>query len=114
MQFTRHLIGAAAVLAAALLIVSSEAGEKKAPAKEVTLKGLVACGKCKLEVDAECATVIVVKGADKKDVVYYFDKKGHDKFHADVCGDPKNGSVTGVVSEANKKKLITVKEVKYE
>ena len=51
---------------------------------------------------------------EKKDVVYYFDKDGHKKHHSAICSAGKDGSVTGVVSEKDKKKIITVKSVKFD
>lgn len=103
------LIGAAGLLATGL-----EGGDKKPEKKEVTLKGKIACGKCELSVDAECATVIVVKNKEKKDIVYYFDPAGHKKFHDDICSAAKPGAVTGTVAEVGKKKVITVKTVTYD
>lgn len=98
-----------ACAAALLLLHPATAQDAK---KEVTLKGKVTCAKCDLDIETACTTVIVVK-VDKKDVIYYFDMKGHDKYHEGVCSGGKDGAVTGVVSEKDKKKIITVKEVKY-
>ena len=58
-------------------------------------------------------TVIVVE-VDKKDVVYFFDKAGDVKYHADICDGGKKGTVTGVVTEKDNKKTIMVKTLKYE
>jgi len=109
------------ILLASLLLVCSAlflfegavAQEAKQDAKKVTLKGKITCAKCDLDVTTDCATVIVVK-ADKKDVVYYFDPKGHKKHHEAICTSSKKGEVTGVVSEENKKKIITVIDVKFD
>ena len=36
--------------------------------------------------------MIVVKDKkSKKDIIYYFDKDGHEKFHDDICTAAKNG-----------------------
>jgi len=99
--------------AAMLLWTGVEAGDKKKEGKAVTLKGMITCGKCDLNVDKACATVIVVK-KDKNDVVYYFDSASHKKYHDDICTAGKKGQVTGVVSKEGKKNIITVKELKYE
>jgi hypothetical protein len=107
----RVLLGISLLLCSVLFFFSA-AGAQDGK-KEVTLKGKITCAKCDLGVEAACATVVVVK-EDKKDVVYYFDPKGHKKFHSAVCTDSKAGSVTGVVSEENKKKTITVSDVKYD
>jgi Family of unknown function (DUF6370) len=81
--------------------------------KETTVKGQVACAKCALGKEKTCMAVVVEK-KDGKDIIYYFDKGGHDKYHPDVCPDPKDATVTGVVSEKDGKKSIVVKTVKYE
>jgi hypothetical protein len=86
------------------------AGEKD---KEVTLKGKITCPKCELNVEKKCWTVIVVK-KDKDDVVYYFDKETHKKYHKDICEEGKKGKVTGVVSKEGAKMLITVKKLEYD
>lgn len=98
---------------AALLLQGAAAQDTK----EVTLKGNITCAKCELKLEKACATVIVVKAktsAGDKDVVYYFDKEGHKKNHATICTEPKMGSVTGVVSEKDKKKSIEVKTIKFD
>src|SRR5262245_48984366 len=80
---------------------------------EVTLKGKITCAKCDLKTAKKCETVIVVKQKDK-DVVYYFDAPSHKKYHSDICEGGKAGSVTGTVSKDGTKKVISVKELKYE
>ena len=104
------LLGAAIILVAGA--VSARAEEKKDDKKEVTLKGTVTCAKCDLKVAGQdkCATVIKVT-TDGKDTVYYFDAKGDKANHKDVCKAAKEGSVTGVVSEKDGKKIITVSKV---
>ena len=83
--------------------------------KEVVLKGKVCCNKCELGKSKECETVIVVTDANsKKDVVYFFDKASHGKFHDDICTAAKQGTVTGVVKDVEKKKVIAVKKVAYD
>jgi hypothetical protein len=78
--------------------------------KEVTLKGKITCAKCDLKKEAKCATVIVVK-EDGKDVVYYLDEKSGKDNHKTICTDPKDGTVTGKVSEKDGKKIITATKV---
>jgi len=108
----RGIFGLFLTLTVAMLLWS---GVEGAQDKEVTIKGKVTCAKCDLKiVKDKCATVVVEKGKDNKDVVYYFDADGDKKNHSDICTTPKDGSVTGVVSEAKDgKKTIKVKEVKY-
>lgn len=89
--------------------------DKTAEKKEVVLKGTITCGKCDLMVDKACATVIVVKGEKgKKDIVYYFDKASHTKFHDGVCTEAKKGTVEATLIDDGKKKIITAKKVTFD
>src|SRR5262249_16997119 len=80
--------------------------------KEVTLKGTITCAKCDLKKETACATVIKVKAGDRE-VVYYFDKDAHKKYHSDICNDPKEGSVTGKTKKDGGKTIITVSKVEF-
>jgi len=113
----RTFAAALAMFCIALLLLTDTnvAGEKKAEKKEVILKGKVCCAKCELNVATECQTVIVVQDPkSKKDVVVYFDKASHDKYHDDICTAAKTGTVVGVVKNEDKKKIVSVKKVTYE
>jgi hypothetical protein len=98
------------VLAVAFALV---AGLQAADDKEATLKGKITCAKCELKKADKCTTVLVVKEKGK-DVIYYFDKDGHSKYHDDICTEGKNGSVTGTTSEKEGKKTIKVSKVNYD
>jgi hypothetical protein len=89
------------------------AGVQGGDKKEVTIKGNITCAKCELAKETKCMTVIVEK-KDGKEIIYYFDKAGHGKFHDDVCGGGMTGTVTGIVTEKDKKKYIEVKKVEYD
>ncbi len=99
------LLGVAVVLGMVSAVLAADD-------KEVTLKGTVTCAKCDLKVEGQttCATVIKVKDGGK-DVVYYFDTASHKKEHKAVCTTPKEGSVTGKVSEKGGKHYIDVTKV---
>jgi hypothetical protein len=88
-------------------------GADEKAGKEVTLKGTITCAKCDLKVEKKCATVIQVKKGDK-DVLYYFDKASNKKYHGDTCQEAKKGQVTGTVTMEGDKKMVAVKELKYE
>jgi hypothetical protein len=106
------------ILGGSLALCSSEAAQKAddKEKKEVTLKGKVCCAKCELGVEKECMTVIVTKDEKdaKKDITIYFDKAAHTKEHAQICGNAKNGAVTGTITDDGKKKIITVKTLKLD
>jgi hypothetical protein len=95
-----------------ILCLGGAEGGEKGEKKETTLKGKITCAKCDLGKETSCMTVIVVK-KDKKDVVYYFDKGGHKKYHEDVCTEAKQGTVTGVTSKKGDKNIVTVSKVEY-
>jgi hypothetical protein len=104
------------VLGLALGLASVATAADKDEKKAVTLKGKITCAKCDLGKEDKCAVVIVVK-EDGKDVIYYFDAKGHAANHtkgANVCKEGKMGSATGVVSEKDGKKVITVTKVEVD
>src|ERR1700692_3101563 len=107
----RMFIAAVALVCAGLLFASGTNGQDKKD-KEVKLTGNICCAKCELAIAKECQTVIVVKDKEtKKDIIYYFDKAGHGKFHDDICTAAKEGTVTGTVKDVDKKKVITVEKV---
>jgi len=98
------------VTAVLLTNVNVQAQEK---GKETTLKGKITCAKCDLGIEAKCATVIVTK-IDGKDTTVYFDKTSDKKYHSDTCQEPKDGSVTGVVTKTGDKTTIAATTVNYD
>jgi hypothetical protein len=108
----RMLLAVAILLCAGLILTTTNAGEKPA-GKEVTIKGKITCAKCDLGVEKKCMTVIVTK-KDGKDVTIYLDKDGDSKNHAAICSSPKDGSITGVITDDGKKKTIKVKTLKFD
>ena len=84
-----------------------------AESKQVTLSGAIACAKCAFKVGNECRTAVKVSEAGK-DVIYLFDEAADKKYHEAICKTVRNGKVTGVVSEKDGKKLITVSKVEYD
>jgi hypothetical protein len=106
----RALFGLFLALTVAVVFLTGVDGAQD---KEVTIMGKITCAKCDLKLMDKCATVVVEKGKDGKNVVYYFDTDSHKKNHSDICTTPKDGSVTGTVSDKDGKKTIKAKEVKY-
>jgi hypothetical protein len=98
------------------LVLALWSGVQGGDKKEVTIKGTIECAKCALAIEKKCATVIVEKkkvdGKDT-DVIYYFETESHKKFHADICSEAKEGSVTGVVSKKGDKNYIAASKVEY-
>src|SRR5262245_3537681 len=106
----RAALSLALALVVALVIV---AGVATAEDKEVTLKGTITCAKCDLKLQDKCATVIKVT-KDGKDVVYYLDDASGKKNHKAICQEAKKGTVVGVVSEKDGKKIVTASKVEFE
>ena len=79
--------------------------EKKDDKKAETLKGTIVCTKCELGETKDCGNAIKTKIGDKEVIVYIDDKAKAEKYHKDFCTAPKKGSVTGVISEKDKKKI---------
>ena len=57
---------------------------------------------------------MIVTKIDGKDTTVYFDAASHKKYHGDTCNDPKQGSVTGVVTKTGDKTTIAATDVKYD
>jgi Family of unknown function (DUF6370) len=107
----RTLFGLLAIFAVVIAVQAAD--------KEETLKGTITCAKCDLKLEKKaCATVIVVakdkKNKDGKDIIYYFDTDSHKKNHKPVCMEAKKGTVTGIVSEKDGKKIIKVTKVDFD
>src|SRR5262245_18043188 len=101
-----------AKLFAVALALAAIVATAQARPEEKTLKGTITCAKCDLGKETKCATVITVKEGDK-DVIYYFDKDGHSKYHKPICQASKEGTVTGTVSEKDGNKWITVSKLEW-
>ena len=80
---------------------------------DTKLTGKITCAKCDLKIEKNCATVIVVK-ENGKDAVYYLDAKSDKANHGAICQASKPGTVTGVVSEKNGKKIVTASKVEFQ
>jgi hypothetical protein len=80
--------------------------------KEKKLEGKLQCTKCSLSETDKCGNALVVK-EDGKDVTYYLKDKGAKmKYHAKICQEPKDATVTGKIEEKDGKKYIIVTEEK--
>ena len=86
--------------------------------KEVSLKGDLGCAKCNFKTAKECQNVLKVSEAGK-DTLYYLAANSVSKDnHSEVCSGTKPAMVKGVLSEegkgADKKKLVTASEIKFQ
>jgi hypothetical protein len=80
--------------------------------KEKKLEGKLQCTKCSLSETDKCGNALVVKESGK-DVTYYLKDKGAKmKYHAKICQEPKDATVTGKIEEKDGKKYIIITEEK--
>jgi hypothetical protein len=112
-QPMRILLACLVLVSAGAIFLDGAVATGQGDKKEVTIKGSICCAKCALAKETTCMTVISEK-KDGKDVIYYFAKDGHKKYHDDICGGAQDGTVKGVVTEKDGKKTIEVKELKYD
>ena len=79
--------------------------------KEVTITGEGKCAKCALHETDKCQTAIQVE-ENGKNVTYYLAQNDTSKdFHENVCKKSEKVTATGVVSEENGKKILTVSKI---
>jgi uncharacterized membrane protein len=99
MKTAKVFVGLAAVLALAV-VVSVQAEEKKDEGKEVTLKGVMSCGKCTLGICAKCTNALTVEEDGKKMVYLLEDKGTKEKYHKAICppNSTQKATVTGTVT----------------
>jgi hypothetical protein len=75
-----------------------KAAPAQAAAKEVTLKGLLGCGKCSFQEAKACQNVLKVKDGDKEVSYQLADNEVARSNHEKVCGPASPATVTGTVS----------------
>jgi len=79
--------------------------------KEVTITGLGQCAKCALHETKECQNTIQTEEQGKK-VTYYLAENDTSKdFHDNICKKSEKITATGVVSEKDGKKILTVSKI---
>jgi hypothetical protein len=99
----------------------AEAPKEPAPkaaagAKEVTLKGMLGCGKCSFQEAKACQNVLKVKDGDKEVSYDLADNEVARANHEKVCGPASPATVTGTVEKGKKKgrKLLTASAITFE
>jgi hypothetical protein len=75
---------------------------------QVTLSGMMVCGKCKLHITKECQNVLQVEN-DGTNVNYFLVQNQVSKdFHSNICGnDGEKATVTGTVKVKDGKEVLT-------
>ena len=79
--------------------------------KEVTITGMGQCAKCALHETDKCQNTIQTEEHGKK-VTYYLAQNDTSKeFHDNICKKSEKVTATGVVSEKDGKKILTVSKI---
>jgi hypothetical protein len=79
--------------------------------KEVTITGEGKCAKCALHETEKCQNAIQVEEQGKT-VTYYLAQNSTSKdFHDNICKKSEKVTATGVVSEKDGKKILTVSKI---
>lgn len=75
---------------------------------EVTLTGMMVCGKCKLHITSKCQNVLQVEN-DGTNMNYFLTQNQVSKdFHSNICTtDGEKATVTGTVKEKHGKEMLT-------
>jgi Family of unknown function (DUF6370) len=75
---------------------------------EVTLTGMMVCGKCKLHITSKCQNVLQVEN-DGTNMNYFLTQNQVSKdFHSNICqNDGEKATVTGSVKEKHGKEILT-------
>ena len=94
------------VALAALVAIPAFAADK-----EVTITGEGMCAKCALHETDKCQNAIQADENGKK-VTYYLTQNPTSKdFHDNICKKSEKVTATGVVTEENGKKVLTVSKI---
>ncbi len=101
-----------AAFAAFVAIPAATAAEEatEVMAKPVTMEGTATCAKCDLGTADKCQSVLQVKKDGATETYMLAGKAGGD-WHKNICKAPHEVKATGVVSEADGKKTLTVTDI---
>ncbi len=95
---------AAVTIAGTTTNVRAEDKKDKVEAKK--LEGKLTCTKCALGETEKCGNALLVKEGDKEVKYYLNDKGAKETYHKACCKADVDATVTGKISEKDKKKFI--------
>jgi Family of unknown function (DUF6370) len=96
------------VLAAGLLVAVLTSCSTSHPSSQVTLTGMMVCGKCKLHQVAECQNVLQVTENGTTQNYWLTQNDVSKDFHDNICkNDGEMTTVTGTVEEKNGQEQLT-------
>jgi hypothetical protein len=88
---------------------------KASDAKEVTLKGMLGCGKCSFQEAKACQNVLKVQDGDKQVSYDLADNEVARANHEKVCGPASPATVTGTVGKGKKgRNTLTASAITFE
>jgi DNA/RNA endonuclease YhcR with UshA esterase domain len=107
MKKTKFLTLAAGIVAG-MLALAALADDTN----EVTMTGMMVCGKCKLHITSKCQNVLQVEN-DGTNVNYFLTQNQVSKdFHSNICTtDGEKATVTGTVKEKHGKEMLTASKI---
>jgi len=96
------------ILAAGLLAVVFTSCTTPRPGNEVTMTGMMVCGKCKLHITKECQNVLQVEQNGTNVNYFLVMNKVSKDFHDNICmTDGEKATVTGTVEEKDGQEILT-------
>ena len=96
------------MFAAGLLAVALVSCATSRSGNEVTMTGLMVCGKCKLHITKECQNVLQVQENGKTVNYFLVMNKVSTDFHPQICdNDGMETTVTGTVEEKDGQETMT-------
>ena len=101
----KRSIIAAFVVASLAIALNSRAADEK------TITGDGMCAKCELKEAKECQNAIKVKEGGKTVTYYLVQNDVSKKFHGKICKSTEKVKATGVVSEKDGKKILTISKI---
>jgi len=101
------------MLVAGLLIAVFTSCSTMHKSDEVTMTGIMVCGKCKLHQTAVCQNVLQVTDQNGNTVNYFLTQNDVSKaFHSNICmNDGEKATVTGTVEEKNGQEMMTASKI---
>jgi Family of unknown function (DUF6370) len=100
------------ILTAVVLAAAFASRALAAGTNEVTLTGMMVCGKCKLHITQTCQNVLQIE-KDGKTVNYFLTQNKVSKdFHPNICqNDGEKTTVTGTVKKINGQELLNASKI---
>lgn len=108
MKITKLFPSLAAGFMAATLTLAALADDTN----EVTLTGMMVCGKCKLHITKKCQNVLQVEQNGTNCNYFLTQNQVSKDFHSNICTtDGEKATVTGTVKEKDNQEVLTASKI---